>query len=66
MLGPQDVFLRHDQVFLYEQHTVFYTSLFLNSILFFDIWAKISELGPDNKTPRRKFQGESDFQAKQH
>ena len=27
-------------------------------------WVKISELGPENETPRRKFHGESDAQLK--
>ena len=31
---------------------------------FFEFWVWISEFGPQNKTPGRKFQGESDVQVK--
>ena len=31
---------------------------------FFDFWAWIPELGPENKTPRRKFHEETDFHVK--
>ena len=49
-----------------EDHMWHIPSLAFRYFLFsiFYLWASISALGPENKTPRRKFYGESDVQVK--